>query len=142
MVPGEKVALKMKTKLLIIFLLIFLSFIFSVFSWAFCKRHFTKADNAGQFFLAKGKIFKIELEANPTTGFEWHFDGPDLAYFEMVKSGYNPLRPQRMGSGGKSFWFLRPIKAGEKIIRLLYYRKWEGPKKAVDKFEIKLIIKD
>lgn len=88
-----------------------------------------------------GKPFRIELTANPTTGFNWYLDGLDESYFQVKASGYIASRNGRIGASGVSYWEIVPLKEGIGMIRLLYYRSWEGKDKAVDKYQVKIKIK-
>ena len=105
------------------------------------KALFRKGHHGKIFFVEKGKPFKIELEANPTTGYNWHITEIDENYFKVRSSGYQAEATGRIGSGGKSYWNIIPLKEGISTIRLLYYRVWEGKDKAVDKFTVRIVIK-
>jgi inhibitor of cysteine peptidase len=90
-----------------------------------------------------GNTFLLELPSNPTTGFDWHFDNLDEKTFQIISSGYTPVAPQLCGSGGKDYWTIKALKPGNYKIKLLYYRTWEGKRKAAQEaiFNIKVMKK-
>jgi predicted secreted protein len=95
----------------------------------------------GQLFWAKkDRPFRIELTANPTTGYNWYIAGLDEKMFQVSRSGYNPERTGLIGSGGTSYWEITPLAAGTGTIKLLYYRVWEGAEKAVDRFQVRVLV--
>lgn len=87
----------------------------------------------------KGKPFRLELNSNPTTGYNWYITGLDKRFFKVRSSGYQPQATGRVGSGGKSYWVIVPLKAGLSTIQLRYYRVWEGKNKAVDSYELRVL---
>ena len=92
------------------------------------------------YFVKKGQPFRVELPANPTTGYNWYVADMDDNYFKIRGSGYNAQKHGGLGSGGTSYWMLTPLKEGFSSIRFLYYRPWEGKDKAVDEYRIRVII--
>ncbi len=82
----------------------------------FEDKHIIKTEN--------GQIFSIDLETNPTTGYEWQMDF-DPAYIEFVKKTYIPSSPELIGSGGKETFEFLAKKAGTTEITFSYLRPWE-----------------
>lgn len=70
-----------------------------------------------------GTPFTIELEGNPTTGYEWQVP-LDESKLELVKQEYQPLSGN-FGSGELTRFVIRPIATGEALIRAVYQRSWE-----------------
>ncbi|MDD5382052.1 MAG: protease inhibitor I42 family protein [Candidatus Margulisbacteria bacterium] len=89
----------------------------------------------------KGKPFKLELEANPTTGYNWYITEMDESFFRVLDSGYQAKATGRVGTGGTSYWKILPLKNGSSKIRLLYFRPWEGKDKAVEEYRIRAVIR-
>jgi predicted secreted protein len=56
------------------------------------------------------------------------------------RSGYDPDAGNRVGGGGTSYWEIIPLKKGPGTIKLLYYRVWEGAAKAVDQFQVRVLV--
>lgn len=92
------------------------------------------------FWAKKDRPFRIELATNPTTGYNWYIAALDETQFKVRRSGYDPAATGRVGSGGTSFWEIVPLKKGLGDIKLLYYRVWEGPAKAVDRFAVRVLV--
>ncbi|MCU0641270.1 MAG: protease inhibitor I42 family protein [Candidatus Margulisbacteria bacterium] len=93
-----------------------------------------------QFLASRDKPFRIELAANPTTGYNWYIAQLDETRFKVRRSGYDPDQTGRVGGGGTSYWEIIPLKAGVGTIKLLYYRVWEGAAKAVDQFQVRVLV--
>ncbi len=103
---------------------------------------FFRGINRGKlYFVKKGNPFRIELESNPTTGYNWYIADMDESYFKVRSSGYQAQKTGLVGSGGVSYWEILPLKQGIKAIRLLYYRPWEGKDKAVDEYRLIVVIR-
>ncbi len=99
---------------------------------------FSKADNSKTVTVTDGKIFRLELASNPTTGFDWHLEGLDTKSLKVVSSGFNPPKSNLVGAGGTAWWEIQPLKSGKHPIHLLYYRVWEGKEKSVDQYTLQL----
>jgi|GEM_PF-1784996 len=92
------------------------------------------------YFVKVGETFKIELTANPTTGYTWNIEQLDESLFKVVSSGYKSERTDLVGSGGTAYWEIMPLKAGKAKIGLDYYRSWEGKDKSIDHFQVSVIV--
>jgi predicted secreted protein len=92
------------------------------------------------FWARRGKQFRIALAANPTTGYNWYIAVLDEKQFKVRRSGYEPARSGLIGGGGTSYWDIIPLKEGLGTIKLLYYRVWEGAEKAVDQFQVRVLV--
>ena len=105
------------------------------------KTFFRDRHRGKLYFVKKEKPFRIELDSNPTTGYNWYISDMDESYFKVRSSGYQAARNGLIGTGGKSYWEIIPLKEGVKTIRLLYYRPWEGKGKAVDEYKLMVMIR-
>ena len=67
----------------------------------------------------------IELESNPSTGFEWFFsrdaESVNIETEYVAKKGTESLN----GAGGTTIITVTPVEAGEVTITLEYKRSWE-----------------
>jgi len=104
------------------------------------KTMFKRGDKGQLYFVKKGEAFRVELPANPTTGYNWFITDLDEQYFKVSSSGYHPPDLMIPGAGGMSYWNITPKKQGLATIRLLYYRVWEGKENAVDEFTLRAVI--
>lgn len=73
-----------------------------------------------------GEEFIITLDGNATTGYEWQLAKPvDDNLVKLIHSEYIPNKTNLVGSGGKSVWTFKAIRAGKTQIFLKYFRRWE-----------------
>ncbi len=82
----------------------------------------------------KGEILKIELKANPTTGYQWQIDSTaDKKLTEFQGSEYKPDKTDNkmMGSGGKETFKFKTIAKGKSVLKFKYVRPAE-PQKVQD----------
>jgi len=101
----------------------------------FQKKHAGKRYN-----VLKNKKFVVELPSNPTTGFNWFLDNMDEKHFKVESSGFRPAKSKLVGAPGVAYFDLVPIKEGKSTLKLLYYRPWESPAKAVDSYSVNITI--
>lgn len=77
------------------------------------------------------KTFKIELNSNPTTGYQWQLAMPlETNSVSLVSSKYIPSKTNLTGSGGKEIWKFKAVKKGKTEISFQYVRPWEHVKPA------------
>jgi inhibitor of cysteine peptidase len=98
-------------------------------------RVYTRADN--KIVAPVGESFTIELEGNPTTGYEWEleFDNDKL---KLMDRQYQPPDANAVGGGGKEQFKLKAIKKGDTVIRAIYKRAWERDPIEEKKFNVQL----
>ena len=101
----------------------------------------TKGDIGKTIEVRVNALFQIELHGTPTTGFWWHFEALDGEYVEVMKEHTKKASSKGIdGAPVLGIWQLRAKKAGKTIIKMAYYRSWEGGDKAHDQFWISLRI--
>lgn len=71
---------------------------------------------------SKTKDYTIELDGNPTTGYEWTCS--DSNNLVSINSKYNN-DSSMIGSGGKYVFTITPLKEGNTQIICTYKRNWE-----------------
>ncbi len=92
-------------------------------------------DGAGRLYLrgespiavAAGTTFSIELESNPTTGYEWVVQVSDSAVVTAGASTYLPPADVKPGAGGYQRIAFTAASAGTATITLEYRRSFEPP---------------
>jgi predicted secreted protein len=96
---------------------------------------------------AERKTFSIELDANPTTGYQWRANF-DSNIFEQLTHFYGNSRagPSFAGSGGKESWLfgLKRVSlsdSGARKLTFTYFRAWErnSPPARTVIYEVKFI---
>ena len=76
-----------------------------------------------------GKQFKIVLETNPSTGYEWQFTSPvDSSLLKLVEYKYQPKpNPEKLvGRGGHAHWTFKALREGATTVALQYLRPWDS----------------
>ena len=89
--------------------------------------------------LRSGHSFKVELNANPTTGYTWQVNTDKVSGLisEKVKSAYQRKNDLIGGGGIKIYTFYADGK-GRGEIGFIYKRSWED--QAVKKYILKVIV--
>jgi predicted secreted protein len=67
-----------------------------------------------------GKQFTINLDATPSTGFQWELDYYDPKFVALVGSEYKPYTVPQMGSTGSQQFTFKALKVGDTRIKLSY----------------------
>ncbi len=101
----------------------------------------TKNDSGGDVTVPMNGVFTIELKQTAGTGYVWAFDELDREHFEILTEETKPnAEPGRVGGPAIKVWVLRAKKIGTSLIRMLYFRPWEGKEKAEEAFELRVHI--
>jgi predicted secreted protein len=98
--------------------------------------------NGSRLELHAGDEIQIELQGAGGTGYSWYFDKLDNDFFELIgkerkvqeKSG------ELVGSPTQYLWLIKVIKTGSSVIKMSYYRVWEGKDKGIRRFEVEMDI--
>lgn len=85
------------------------------------SRVYTMSDD--EIVAAEGELFVIELEGNPTTGYEWELQF-DKNRIKTIDREYEPPG-ETLGGGGSERFTLQAIDSGDTSIRAIYKRAWE-----------------
>lgn len=74
-----------------------------------------------------GDTFSIELEANPTTGYDWKATISDDKVVALVSNIYKatPVDTAIVGSGGVDVITFKGLEKGNAVITLVYERSFE-----------------
>jgi len=74
----------------------------------------------------QGEEFKITLESNRTTGYQWQLAQPlDSSMVEFIASEYLNKDGRVPGQGGEEIWSFRAVDPGKTEIYFKYVRPWE-----------------
>ena len=95
----------------------------------------TGADHKQTVRVVPGQQLDIELEGNPSTGYNWHFTRLDRKRLELVDRTDQPRFKHRLGSPTVMIFHLKALASGVTTVKMAYYRSWEGPSKAVKSIE-------
>jgi len=88
-------------------------------------RPFTDADAKRPITIAANRSFDIELQSNPTTGYEWTLSiEPESVVREKSKK-FVPHSSGRIGVPGIMIWTLNTKKIGTARLSFSFHRPWE-----------------
>jgi inhibitor of cysteine peptidase len=81
---------------------------------------------SGPVKLGVGERATIELEANPSTGYQWEpTTEPDAAVVRVVSDTYTAGPSDRVGAAGTQKIVVEGVAAGNTTLELGYVRPWE-----------------
>jgi predicted secreted protein len=95
--------------------------------------------NGKKIELKVGDEIQIELKTVGSAGYSWYINKLDQDFFDLTgeeRKGVAPEKGDVVGTPVVMVWKLRARKPGNSMIRMSYYRLWEGKDKAVNQFEI------
>ena len=84
-----------------------------------------------------GNSFKISLDSNPSTGYQWELDY-DTNFITLEKKSYTPSN-SKLGGGGKENFSFLSLRSGKTTITMQYKRTWEKSEIKKEKFLIEII---
>lgn len=81
-----------------------------------------------------GKILRISLEENLTTGYSWSYEASDGALLELIGDAFitSTTESEIIGKGGMHIFEFQGSKAGETTLTFNYFRSWEGTETSID----------
>jgi inhibitor of cysteine peptidase len=87
----------------------------------------TVITSPGAVELSVGERATLELEANPTTGYQWEPSAePDAAVVKVVSDTYVAGDSGAMGAPGTQRIIIEGVAAGSTTMELRYVRPWES----------------
>ncbi len=101
----------------------------------------TKAQGGRLVRFSRGTIFYVELEGNPSTGFEWQVTSIDSGMLVQQGAPVFAAHDTLMGSAGLYRFEFRTIGPGKSCLRLEYFREWETDTPAADSFQVTIEVK-
>jgi inhibitor of cysteine peptidase len=101
----------------------------------------TAADSGTTVALQRGDTLVLELEANPTTGFQWEVASVDAAILEQQGDPeFESSEPGKVGSGGKLIFRFRAKESGTTTLEMVYHRAWDKETPPLQTFELSAVI--
>lgn len=87
---------------------------------------FTEKDNGATEDIAKGTRFMVQLNENPTTGYQWN--ATTSAGLTVLSSEYqeNAHAEGMVGVGGVHTWIIQAAGDGNQTFSAVYKRSWEA----------------
>jgi inhibitor of cysteine peptidase len=87
--------------------------------------HLSPAADGAIVPLGQGRVLVLDLEANPTTGFNWEIDLLDETVLTLTGEPAYVSDSDLPGSPGMMTFSFEAGDAGETELRLIYHRPWE-----------------
>lgn len=89
-----------------------------------------------------GDSFSVDLDANPTTGYQWELDF-DSEYLQLLNRKYVPRATETdlVGAGGTDTFNFRALKPGDTEMTFSYLRPWEKDKAPIEQKIYEITIK-
>lgn len=77
--------------------------------------------------VGEGETFVIQLDANPTTGYDWSVKISDESIVMLESQEYKqqPGTEDRVGAGGADYFTFKGLKTGSTTLTLIYERSFE-----------------
>ena len=100
---------------------------------------FTEINNGSTMELATGDTFRIRLNENPTTGYQWTLKA--TGGLEIVSDNYSPPASDLLGASGIHEWDLMAKSSGTQQVTAVYSRAWENLTGTEQKFVLILDVK-
>jgi inhibitor of cysteine peptidase len=89
-----------------------------------------------------GQEFKLTLQCNATTGYQWVLAKPlDEKLVKLLGNEYKRLDSKLVGSGGDMVWTFQALAEGKAEIGLNYVRSWEKGAKPAETTNFVVVIK-
>lgn len=89
----------------------------------------------------QGTRIKLELDANPTTGYTWRVKvSEEKGVLEMEGEGEYASLSDRVGSGGIQTYTFKTLRRGRENIVLEYVRPWEQGKEPARKYTVPVTV--
>lgn len=85
---------------------------------------FTEDNNGSSVELATGDTFRIKLNENPTTGYQWTLE--TTRGLEIMSDNYLPPTSRLIGAGGIHEWDIKATASGTQQVTGVYSRSFEN----------------
>jgi predicted secreted protein len=73
-----------------------------------------------------GSTFTLEMDANPSTGFQWSLAAPlNAGIVSLIGKEYTGPATDMVGAPGKEIWTFRAVGNGAEVISLAYSQPWD-----------------
>ena len=102
---------------------------------------YTKDDDGKTVLLKDGDVFRVELDFQGGTGYQWYPDGLDVKTVALKSScTAEDTEADKVGGPMLGVWTFEAVSPGDTDLTMLYYRVWEGKAHAVKTFHLRLHI--
>jgi len=127
---------------------LFILTLFLLFALIGCDREIvsdselSNKDNGQNIEYLANMRFNLNLEGNPSTGYNWKILAMDSSKIEYLgHSDYVYIEPIKPGSSGRCTYEFKTKGKGNSILKLGYLREWEKGIPPIDSFKVNINIK-
>lgn len=96
----------------------------------------TEVNNGQTVKLGVGDRLTIQLQENPSTGYQWTLEDNTDSVLPLRSSEYYLAPTGRVGSGGQHIFILQGAQVGTAQPRFKHWRSWEGDASILDRFTV------
>jgi predicted secreted protein len=101
---------------------------------------FSEKDNGALVQVVRGSKVTIELEENPTTGFQWIVNNLDELFLAPEGDAFLTGDQMGLGAGGVRRFFFRARGSGCTSLSLIQKHAWQSDNQAIGSFKLALQI--
>ena len=103
-----------------------------------------KKENNGQHIkLTLHQEFQIELDSNPTTGYQWTFADTTKSIISLIHRQFKETSNKiKLGTPGRQQFYLKANAVGQMKLKLIYHRPWEKNVVPIDSFYVIIDVKN
>jgi inhibitor of cysteine peptidase len=101
----------------------------------------TEKDAGQSISIVKNEQFKITLDGNPTTGYNWVASGLDGAILKQVGDPEFNADSNLMGAGGKITLTFQALATGKTTLKLDYRQPWDTTTLPSKTYEVNVEVK-
>ena len=104
-----------------------------------CNTPLNLDDNNSTVEFAINTPFEVELEANPTTGYQWHILSYDSSVIRQIGKPEFTGDSDKIGAPGYSTYKFETIAPGETTLLMVYTKAGQGNEEAFRKFSVNIL---
>jgi predicted secreted protein len=97
---------------------------------------FSEKDNGALVQVPRGSKVTIELEENPTTGYQWTIDNIDDVFLVPEGDAFLTGNQMGLGAGGVRRFFFRAKGTGCTSLSLIHKRAWQPDAEPTGSFKL------
>lgn len=102
----------------------------------------TEKDTGKTVTLKLGDTLWVQLEGNPSTGYNWEPANTDSKILTIVgEPEFIAQNKDLVGSGGTVSLRFKATAAGQEPLKLIYHRSWEKDVAPLQTFEVSIVVK-
>ena len=98
-------------------------------------------DNGRSIEVENGDVFKISLEGNPTTGYQWEVAAYNAVMLTRIGEPEYNSDSDKLGAGGIYTFTFKALAEGQSNLELVYHRPWEEGVLPIDIFTVSIHVK-